>query len=465
MTFRTKLRRDAARSVPHRASRPELESLEDRRLLSSLNGGEWSNPQRITYSFMPDGTSIGGISSNLFQTLNKLYPTATWEQAFEKAAAVWQQVANVNLALVSDNGASVGSSGDQQGDPRFGDIRIGAYSQSSGQLAMACLPPPINGGTDAGDIFINSKVAWKINNDYDLETVAIHELGHALGLGHSAIQSAVMYASYTGMKQSLTSDDTSGIDQVYGGVPSNNSYTATSAAFDLTPYLNANGQAAVGGQSISSLSNTHYYKVTVPNTTTGTMVVTMQSSNLSSLSPRLAVLNSAGASLGQNLAQNTYGATVSYTVSGVSAGQVYYFRASAANSGPGSDGAYGISVAFGSTPAAAVAPPNTTVAAQPDQGGGSSDMTTGSSSPSGLGLSVGGLLGLNVGLNSGLSVGLNLLGIEVAVKVQIGTLSVYAEALKAGTHPIHHHGHTPTIPAGPNHHHVSHPRHPVTPSH
>src|SRR5262249_50177395 len=154
-------RRDAARAASARAARPAVEGLEDRQLLSTVNGGKWTYDNRITYSFVPDGTSIGGISSNLFQTLNSKFTTAAWVQAFTKAAAIWQQVADINLALVPDDGSPI-NTGNQQGDPRFGDIRIGAYAQSSGQLGIAILPPPVNGGAAAGDIFINSNVAWKL---------------------------------------------------------------------------------------------------------------------------------------------------------------------------------------------------------------------------------------------------------------------------------------------------------------
>ena len=58
--------------------------------------------------------------------------------------------------------------GDQQDDPRFGDIRIGAIPLGSGILAETFLPPPANGGTDAGDIIFNSSINWQINSNYDL---------------------------------------------------------------------------------------------------------------------------------------------------------------------------------------------------------------------------------------------------------------------------------------------------------
>ncbi len=68
-------------------------------------------------------------------------------------------------------------------------------------------------------MFLNSAANWHINSDYDLETVAIHEFGHALGLGQSQIATACMYAYYNAMKQSLTSDDVAGIKSVWAPQP------------------------------------------------------------------------------------------------------------------------------------------------------------------------------------------------------------------------------------------------------
>ena len=63
------------------------------------------------------------------------------------------------------------------------------------------LPPPANGGTEAGDILLNSSVNWQINSNYDLMTVVAHEFGHALGLGESTVSTSVMYGTYNGIKQ------------------------------------------------------------------------------------------------------------------------------------------------------------------------------------------------------------------------------------------------------------------------
>ena len=65
------------------------------------------------------------------------------------------------------------------------------------------------------------------------------------------------------------------------------------------------------------------------------------------------------------------GATVSVSAS-VQPGQGYYIKVLAAG-GPGPIGGYGLLVNFGSQPQAAMTPPNTVVAQQPSQAGGTSN--------------------------------------------------------------------------------------------
>ena len=86
-------RRAADRPARTRAARPRVEGLEDRLLMFATSGAEWTYGSRITYSFVPDGTSVGGPTSTLFSTLNGYYSTATWEAAFQKAAALDPQSA------------------------------------------------------------------------------------------------------------------------------------------------------------------------------------------------------------------------------------------------------------------------------------------------------------------------------------------------------------------------------------
>src|SRR5262245_5563101 len=85
-----KLNRSSRSRPPERAVHPDLEGLEDRLLLYADLGDQWTYSSRITYSFMPDGTSVGGVPSALFQTLNAKYATATWENQIQQAAALWE---------------------------------------------------------------------------------------------------------------------------------------------------------------------------------------------------------------------------------------------------------------------------------------------------------------------------------------------------------------------------------------
>jgi hypothetical protein len=241
--------------------------------------------------------------------------------------------------------------------------------ESSNVLGYCLLPPPVNGGSYAGDVILNANAPWQVGANYDVQSVALHEIGHALGLDHSSYTTAVMCGYYTGVKQALTCDDIGGIQSLWGAYAAdtvnNGSFTtATPLALDQT------GQAALGGQSLAGASDYDYYAVTVPASTTGTMTVTMQSAALSSVAPKLIAYNSAHTPLA--LAAGNIGGTATVVVTGVARGQTYFFRASAA-SAPGAFGAFGMLVNCGSLAQGPIAPPNTAVASQPDQGGGSAN--------------------------------------------------------------------------------------------
>ena len=367
--------RPESRPSRSRKTCPALEGLEDRRLLYATTGGNFYFGSRITYSFAPDGTSIGGIPSVLNQRLNaEGLSTASWQSQFQKAAAVWEAVANVQLAQVGDDGSAIGTSGNQQDDPRFGDIRIAGFAQgNASQLAFTFSPPPFNGGTLAGDLLLNTDQPWQANGSvYDLETVAIHEIGHALGMAHSAIASADMYAWYTNAKQSATPDDAAGIQSIYGPVgadPLPNSSFA--AAIDLTPLANSYGHVMLGGQSLKDPNtDVDYFKVTAPATTTGTLTVVMQAGNLSSLSPRVLVYDQNQNFVGQSSQPYSYGGNAIVAINGVTPGKSYYIRCQAASNDPSGVGAYALLTSFGGPGLTPMAPPNTVVAQQPDKGGG-----------------------------------------------------------------------------------------------
>jgi hypothetical protein len=123
-----------ARSGKAPKARPTIEVLESRLVPYAVSGNLWPHPEVITLSFVPDGTLLGSTSSgyiysNLFAAFNsKFGSTARWQNEVLRAAQVWAQQANLNFAVVADNGAPIGSGQYQQGDAGFGDIRLGGYS-------------------------------------------------------------------------------------------------------------------------------------------------------------------------------------------------------------------------------------------------------------------------------------------------------------------------------------------------
>lgn len=270
-----------------RNRKPSLERLEDRLVLFAANGGAWLY-NTITYSFVPDGTLVAqsfpnNITSNLNQSFNaEGISTQVWQQQFEKAASVWEAVANINLVQVGDDGLPFGSSNYQQGNPTEGDIRIGGYSQAPGVLSQTFMPPPINGGSIAGDILFNTSQPWQVNANYDVETVAIHEIGHALGLADSQIQQAVMYAYYGGLRQQLAPDDVQGIDSIYGprqadAFNSNGNHNATyTTAANISSSFTSLDQITLTNLSLNTASQSEWFKVVIPAGGNGSLSAAMQ---------------------------------------------------------------------------------------------------------------------------------------------------------------------------------------------
>jgi hypothetical protein len=363
-------------------SRPHLEALESRIVPYSVTGNSWPHPQLITISFMPDGTQLtGSTQSNLFATLNARFGSASvWQNIILRAAQVWAQQTNINFAVVADNGTAEGGGSYQQGDPGMGDIRLGGYNFGTSTLAAANFPPPVNNYSIAGDIEFNTGQPWNNNGqNYDLFTVASHEIGHALGLAHSSISYATMFTYYNRVKSSLYSDDISGIRSIYSGgnARSGDSYEPNNSfgqAANITSLIDPTALTAlVIGLDITTTSNLDYYTFTVPSGTSGTMVANVQSSGLSLLSPTLTVYNSSEQQIGYQSGAGQYGTTLSVTITGVSAGQQYYVEAAGADSTAFSTGAYALTLNFGTGSNPTVPLPNTqTPNGNPLQGGGGS---------------------------------------------------------------------------------------------
>lgn len=347
------------------------EELETRIVPYATSGNLWAHPELVTISFAPDGTNLGGgVTSDLFADMNaKFGSPAVWQNQILKAAQTWAAQTNLNFSVVADNGSDSGSGGYQQGDPGFGDIRITGYNFGNSSLAMAMSPPPINNYSIAGDISLNTGITWNIGSTYDVFTVSLHELGHSLGLNHSASSAATMYSVYNGTDVALNTDDINGIRNIYSSnaARSKDSYDTVSngtfaAASNITSLIDTTSKTAlVEDLDITTTTDLDYYKFTAPSGGTGTMVVHVQSSGLSLLAPKAWVYNSSQSQLATVTGTGYQGSTLTMTVTGIVAGHTYYVKVDGADATAISTGKYALTLNFGINADPTVPLPNTQV--------------------------------------------------------------------------------------------------------
>lgn len=81
-------------------------------------------------------------------------------------------------------------------------------------LAYTYYPSPPNPEPVAGDLYFDDDENWQFGADIDAFSVILHEIGHALGLGHSDKPGAVMYPYYR-RASGLTDEDVGAVRNLY----------------------------------------------------------------------------------------------------------------------------------------------------------------------------------------------------------------------------------------------------------
>ena len=157
-------------------------------------------------------------------------------------------------------------------------------------------------------------------------TVALHEFGHTVSLGESTVTTTVMYQYYEGVRQTLTSDDISGVDSAYG----------TGARVDLNEStavpITLNGCGPGGGDRRAGRLGDQCELVLRGRAVRHERDDDGDDAHEQPQFPGAALTLYSSAQGLSSAAATTFGGTWT-PVTGVTAGQTYYIRGSAATTG------------------------------------------------------------------------------------------------------------------------------------
>ena len=173
-----------------------------------LEGPKWPNGSTVVMQL-----SLGNAGRTLTDG------NTSWNAAAAPALDSWNAVlGGMQFGKVMNSTAPV-SSGDHVNSMAFSSTNFG---QSFGSSTLAVTTYWFSGSTlTEADILFNSNQSWDSyrgalrSGVYDIQRVALHESGHALGMAHSSLSSAIMYA-YINNSYTLQSDDISGAQSLYG---------------------------------------------------------------------------------------------------------------------------------------------------------------------------------------------------------------------------------------------------------